>query len=97
MPYNPYAYQMPTYYGQPMPDNLTQLRQGSGLSVSHDAAADSTDSTGYALHHLGAGRRGRKSLYGRRRQQRTADGQRKQRFLHQEHRRQRDAATSPRL
>lgn len=30
MPYNPYAYQMPTYYGQPMPDNLTQLRQGVG-------------------------------------------------------------------
>lgn len=30
MPYNPYAYQMPTYYGQPMPDNLAQLRQGTG-------------------------------------------------------------------
>lgn len=30
MPYNPYAYQMPTYYGQPMPDNLAQLRQGVG-------------------------------------------------------------------
>ena len=30
MPYNPYAYQMPTYYSQPMPDNLTQLRQGVG-------------------------------------------------------------------
>ena len=70
---------------------------GNRLSVTHDAAADSPDSTSCALHHLGAGRRGRKSLYGRRRQQRVADGQRKQRFLHQEHRRQRDAAASPRL
>nr|DAK93666.1 MAG TPA: hypothetical protein [Caudoviricetes sp.] len=30
MPYNPYGYQMPNYYGQPMPDQLTQLRQNAG-------------------------------------------------------------------
>lgn len=30
MPYNPYGYQMPNYYGQPMPDQLTQLRQSAG-------------------------------------------------------------------
>lgn len=80
------------------PANAGQPRStqaGGRLSVSHDAAADSSDSTGYALHHLGTGRRRRKSLYGRRRQQRVADGQRKQRFLHQEHRRQRDAASPP--
>lgn len=30
MPYNPYGYQMPTYYGQAMPDQLSQLRQNAG-------------------------------------------------------------------
>lgn len=30
MPYNPYGYQIPTYYGQPMPDQLAQLRQSAG-------------------------------------------------------------------
>lgn len=29
MPY-PYGYQMPTYYGQAMPDQLAQLRQNAG-------------------------------------------------------------------
>lgn len=30
MPYNPYGYQMPNYYGQAMPDQLAQLRQNAG-------------------------------------------------------------------
>lgn len=33
MPYNPYGYQMPNYYGQPMPDQLTQLRQNAGYQA----------------------------------------------------------------
>ena len=39
MPYNPYGYQMPNYYGQPMPDQLTQLRQAGFLEAQHQRTA----------------------------------------------------------
>lgn len=47
MPYNPYAYQMPTYYGQPMPDNLAQLRQGAGYQspMMQQATAQTAQAT----------------------------------------------------
>lgn len=97
MPYNPYAYQMPTYYGQPMPDNLTQLRQGVGYQspMMQQPTAQTAQATPSIIWVQGE--EGAKAYMVRRRQQRVADGQRKQRFLHQEHRRQRDAAASPRL
>lgn len=96
MPYNPYAYQMPTYYGQPMPDNLAQLRQGTGYQSP--MMQQPTAQTAQAAPSIiwVQGEEGAKAYM-------VAAGNSvllmdsETALLHQEHRRQRDAAASPRL
>lgn len=68
--YYPMGQQMPSA----MPDQLAQLPAG-GVSAAANSAAD-------RAYYLGAGRRRSQSVYGGGREQRAADGQRKQYILH---------------